>query len=306
MRFLSSRWLKVGVSLGLFAFLLNATDLSVFHQYLSAAPITWVVIVFIGYELGQVLSAYKWQILARPLGFTQPLRMFVTYYFSGMYLNLFAPSTVAGDFGRGALLAGSRGKLGSAIQSVVADRVSGLIMLLWVCAVASFFTDHETLSGSVRYGVSAAAIGTTGGWLLLPKLLGNTLLSNLKICHALAKLVGPYQTARSVLGRACGLSIVFHLFQIGLQLLLALALHIDASVWILMVYIALVGMLSNLPVSFGGIGVREGGYVMLLTPLGVEREQALAFGFLWSAVVLVANATGGLALLFTPPAKEIK
>jgi uncharacterized membrane protein YbhN (UPF0104 family) len=305
LRILSSRWLKVGVSLGLFAFLLNSTDLSAFRQHLSTAPIVWVAVAFVGYLLSQVLSAYKWQVLARPLGFSQPLRVFTTYYFSGMYLNLFAPSTVAGDFGRSALLAGSGGKLGAAAQSVVADRVSGLIMLLWVCAVASFFTHHETLSESVRYGVSAVAIGATGGWFLLPKILGNALLANFKIRHALTKLVGPYQTAQFVLGRACGLSVIFHLFQIGLQLLLALALHIDASVWVLMVYIALVGMLSNLPISFGGIGVREGGYVMFLTPLGVEKEQALAFGLLWSAVVLVANAMGGLALLFAPTPKEM-
>lgn len=306
MHIFSSRWFKVSVSIGLFVFLLGSTDLPAFRRQLSAAPIPWVIVTFVGYLLGQVLSAYKWQVLARPLGFTQPLRVFTTYYFSGMYLNLFAPSTVAGDFGRSALLAGRGGKLGAAVQSVVADRVSGLVMLLWVCAASSALTDLGAFSPAIRYGMIVAAIAPTIGWLVLPALLNRTFFMSRRLRDFVEKLVSPYQQTPLVLGRACGLSMVFHFFQIGLQLLLALALHIDVSVWALVVYIAFVGVLSNLPISFGGVGVREGGYVMFLTPLGVEREQALAFGLLWSAVVLVANAAGGLVLLFAPTAKEMK
>ena len=265
---------------------------------------SWVIVTYVGYLLGQALSAYKWQVLARPLGFAQPLHVFTMYYFSGMYLNLFAPSTVAGDFGRSALLARSGGELAAAVQSVLADRVSGLVMLVWVCAVSGLLTDRGVLPFTVRYGIVAAALAPTVGWFVLPALVRRTLIVSRKLHDFVEKLITPYQQAPLILGRACGLSLVFHLFQMGLQIFLASALHIEVSAWILMVYIALVNILSNLPISFGGIGVREGGYVMLLTPLGVEHEQALAFGLLWSAVILVANATGGLALLFAPAAKE--
>jgi uncharacterized membrane protein YbhN (UPF0104 family) len=304
----SSRWFKVSVSLGLFAFLLVSTDLTTFRQHLSAAPLPWVVVAFFGYLFGQIISAYKWRMLAHPLGFTQPLRIFVSYYFSGMYLNLFAPSTVAGDLGRSALLAGERGRLGAALQSVMADRASGLIMLLWICAVGSFPADLETLPIPLHHGMIAVALGATAGWLLLPTLLGRAFFLSHKLRAVVEKLVVPYHNAPLVLGRACGVSLLFHFLQIGLQILLARALYIDTSVWALLVCIPLVSMLSGLPISFGGVGVRESGYVMLLTPLGVERAQALALGLLWSTVVLSANATGGLALVLSakaqPPLKH--
>lgn len=303
MRILSSRWVKIGVSFGLFVCLLLSTDLPTFRQHLSAAPLIWVIVAFVGYLVGQVISAYKWRVLARPLGFTQPFRVFVSYYFSGMYLNLFAPSTVAGDFGRGALLAGESRKLGSALQSVVVDRVSGLIMLLWICAASSLPADLEPLSAAVRYGVIAVALGATGGWFLLSTLLRRSWVLHPKVRGVVEKVVGPYQREPLVLGSACGVSLFFHLFQIGLQILLARALYIDTSMWGLLVCIPLVNVLSSLPISFGGVGVREGGYILLLTPLGVARAQALAFGLLWSAVVLSANAVGGIALLLSPPAR---
>ena len=128
LRIVFSRWFKIATSLALFAFLFHSIEFAVFRQQLAAARLEWVAVAFVGYLFGQILSAYKWQLLARPLGFYCPLRAFVVYYFVGMYLNLFVPSTIAGDVGRGFLLATRGGRAPAALQSVFADRVSGLVM----------------------------------------------------------------------------------------------------------------------------------------------------------------------------------
>jgi uncharacterized membrane protein YbhN (UPF0104 family) len=56
----------------------------------------------------------------------------------------------------------------------------------------------------------------------------------------------------------------------------------------------LVGTFSALPVSLNGIGLREGGYIFLLTRIGVSPEQAIAFGLLWIIVVALDSSIGGL------------
>lgn len=300
MQFLSSRWFKLGISLGLFALLLWSTDLQAFRERLKGARFEWVLLAFVGYLLSQALSAYKWQVLARPLGFLQPFRVFMAYYFAGMYCNLFAPSTVAGDFGRSALLAEGRGRLGSALQSVVADRVTGLVMLLWVCAFGVVFAEPVALPSRWRMGVVVAALGAVVGWQFLPRLLDRFFHVDNKIRRFLYKLTGPYQNEPLVLARACGLSLLFHFFQLGLQVIVAHAISLDVSIWYLIVCIPLINIMSGLPISFGGLGVREGGYVMFLSLVGISSERALAFGLLWSAIVLAANAAGGLALVFSP------
>jgi uncharacterized membrane protein YbhN (UPF0104 family) len=297
---LSSRWFKIAVSLGLFALLLRSTDLNVFHERLSGVQIEWVALAFIGYLLSQVLSAYKWRVLALPLGFTQPFRSFMAYYFAGMYLNLFTPSTVAGDFSRGALLAEGRTRLGPALQSVVVDRVSGLVMLLWVCVIGLLFVDPGVLPLPWRIGVVAAAVGAVAGWWFLPQVLTRLFHTENKLRRLLDQFIGPYHNEPRVLVKACGLSLLFHFFQLGLQLLIAQALHLDVSLWYLVVSIPLINIISGLPISFAGLGVRESAYVLFLTFVGISRERALAFGLLWSAIVLAANATGGLALVLSP------
>jgi len=89
----------------------------------------------------------------------------------------------------------------------------------------------------------------------------------------------------------------FHLFQLGLQGLIAAAVGLSIPFWYLLLFIPVVQILSTLPISFGGLGLREGGYIIFLTLWGIERDQALAFGLVWSAIVLGANLCGGLVLL---------
>ncbi len=303
MRFLASRWFKAGISLGLFACLLGATDLRVFTRQILAARSEFVLLAFVGYLASQALSAYKWRLLAVPLGFDQPLRAFTLYYLAGMYLNLFAPSTVVGDLGRGVLLAGNGGGIGPALQSVLADRVSGLVMLLWVSATGFMLFGPTVLPAALCYGTIAAAFLSVAGWWVLPRVIGRLFSPWHRLRWLVEQFLLPYQTETGVLGRACGLAFVCHLCQLGLQVLLAHALGLAVPVWYLLLFIPLVHILSALPLSLGGVGVREGGYVVFLALIGIGRDEALAFGLLWSALVLGSGLVGGLVLLLLPEAR---
>jgi uncharacterized membrane protein YbhN (UPF0104 family) len=62
----------------------------------------------------------------------------------------------------------------------------------------------------------------------------------------------------------------------------------------------LVHTLSALPLSFGGAGVREGSYVVFLALIGIGKNEAVAFGLLWTALVFGSGLIGGLVLLISP------
>jgi glycosyltransferase 2 family protein len=299
LRFLSSRWFKIVVSLGLFGFLLYSTDTEALRKQLVAVRFDFLAAAFAGYLLSQVLSAYKWQVLARPLGFLQPFRPFVVYYFVGGYLNLFAPSIVVGDIGRGLLLAADGGNTGAALYSVVVDRLSGVVMLVWVSATGFLLFGPTILPPTLCYGVAALAFASLLMWWVLPYILQFPFANRPFIERIVKKLIMPYRGNTTTLGYACVISYVFHWFQLSLQVLLVYALNLPVPLWYLMLFIPLVHILSALPLSFAGLGVREGGYVAFLSLVGVGKDQALAFGLLWSALVLGSGLVGGLVLLFS-------
>jgi glycosyltransferase 2 family protein len=56
-----------------------------------------------------------------------------------------------------------------------------------------------------------------------------------------------------------------------------------------------VAMAQVLPLSLGGLGVREGMLVLFLEPLGVSAGRAVAIGLLWYAVMLFVSLFGAPA-----------
>jgi uncharacterized membrane protein YbhN (UPF0104 family) len=63
-------------------------------------------------------------------------------------------------------------------------------------------------------------------------------------------------------------------------------------------------LVAVLPISLGGIGVREAALVALLAPYGAPRDAVLASGLLWQAVLIVTGVVGLVAtqLAVRPPA----
>lgn len=51
-------------------------------------------------------------------------------------------------------------------------------------------------------------------------------------------------------------------------------------------------LIAILPISLGGIGVREAALVSLLAPYGAPRDAVLASGILWQGVMIVTAVTG--------------
>ncbi len=296
----ASRWFQLSVSLILLGVLFVSADWRAFVSQLWTAQPGYVVVAFVGYVLGQVLSAYKWGLLARVVGFDQSLRSFVSYYFGGMYLNLFSPSTIAGDVGRGVLLAGGREGVGRALQSVLADRASGTVMLIWVSALSFVVLGPTVLPAVVCYGTIAAAVGAVLVWWLLPRLMALLFVPGHVIRRSSEKLLAPYHTRPRLMLGVCSLAFGFHVFQIGLLPLLAHALNVSVPFWYLMVCIPLVTLVSSLPLSFGGLGIREGSYVLFLSLVGVSQNEALAISLVWTALVFGAGLVGGLVLFMSP------
>jgi uncharacterized membrane protein YbhN (UPF0104 family) len=64
------------------------------------------------------------------------------------------------------------------------------------------------------------------------------------------------------------------------------------------ILVPMVSLLTLLPISVNGMGVREGGTALFLAPLGIGEGTALSLALLWFAVGAAASLLGGLVYLF--------
>jgi uncharacterized membrane protein YbhN (UPF0104 family) len=288
---LGSRWVKVALSVVLLALLAYETDTAGLRQAVLAADPFWFAAALIGNIFSQVVSSIRWGMVTKPVGFSESYGRLISYYFSGMYLNLFAPSTVAGDIGRALFLAAGR-RRALAFRSVLADRMIGLAAMVLIGALSTLSLPGLPLPGFTRWIAALTPPLIFVGWMMLPKLVKRLLPARNRWRRLVEKELAPYWNDRALLARTMIVSGFFHLIQIGSQVALARALGLSIGARFFLVFVPIVNILGMLPVSFSGIGVREAGYWYFLTQMGVDRESAIALGLLGSVIVLVTGLSG--------------
>ncbi|MFO0809735.1 MAG: lysylphosphatidylglycerol synthase transmembrane domain-containing protein [Gemmataceae bacterium] len=247
----------------------------------------------------QVVSALRWRMLARPLGFTQSAPSFVGYYYVGMFFNLLLPTSIGGDAVRAVYLNAKSGRRSAAVLSVLLDRLSGLAVLLVVACVAAAICPIE-LPAWVELAVAGSAVCAAVGLFLLPmssRLLARFYrLQNLATTfHSTLRL---YRRDPNLLAGSTVLSIVVQIAGVAQVALLGQAVGIDAPLAVYGVAVPMVALLTLLPVSLSGMGVREAGMLLFLAPAGVPAGPAVAVAFLWFCVQTVGGVVGAGVYLF--------
>lgn len=295
-----SIWLKVAITLALLAWLLGRIDLaSVAKAVMGLSADT--IAVAVGLVLLQhVVLAWRWHRIVRWLGGDWSLRNSLKWLFIGLFLNQALPTGIGGDAARMWALHRNGHSAAVAVSSVVAERGTGLAVLCLMIVLA------------VLVGPSSLATSRLGQVLVLCSLGVIALLATLVLADRWltrwlpARIAGPSgrlaaavrsvcATRRAFLEVLAGGVVAASLgLWAGIVLGDALGVGQEASV-----YVALIGatvLLTLVPVSLGGWGVREAGMVALFSQMGSAPEPVLALSVLWGLLPLSVALPGALLL----------
>ncbi len=304
------------VSVALLSWLAWRTDWQQIGQAFASLRINlWLAAVGL-YLLTQIISSLRWQLLSQPLGFQRPLRQFIAYYFIGMYFNLFLPTSVGGDVVRAWYLDGRPGQRLQAFLSVFIDRFSGLLVLLALaCGTAAFCT--VALPAWISMSVWITGLCAVCGLVALPwvvAVMGDRLPESGSIGRRVRRLTQSLSEALHLFMRRPGLLLATTLLSLGVQAanvvvvwLVGRALELDVPASYYGIFVPMISLLTLAPVSLNGMGVREGGAVLFLAPLGVGQAAAVSLAFLWFCVFTAASLCGAAVYLwgsFSLPAQE--
>jgi len=100
--------------------------------------------------------------------------------------------------------------------------------------------------------------------------------------------------SKGVVGYILGLSIGRQLMGVLSFYLLALSIGMDISFIVIGWVGSVIQIITMLPISFSGLGVREGSLIVLLQSYGVSATDALAVSFLLFGRRILFGAVGGL------------
>lgn len=297
--------LRLLVVAGLLAWIASRVDLAAFGRTLAGADARWLAAAGLLVAAAHGIAALRWHRLLRAAGSTWRFGRSLAVYAAGVFLGLFLPTGIGGDVYRLARVRGSGAGLALGATTIVLERAIGLFALL-VVGAGFVFAEPGTRPWGLAFaaGIACGLLGLVA--LAVP---GGTD----RLADALARLprLGPPLAARvratfppAVLDRLRGalpgtvaLSLVNHALLIAVNLLLARGLGLAAPWSAICATVPLVLLAAQIPITPGGIGVREAGYVFFLGRLAVGEEQALALALAWAALLYLVGLLAALGLL---------
>src|SRR2546427_72975 len=102
---------------------------------------------------------------------------------------------------------------------------------------------------------------------------------------------------RRLLATAAIVSVVLHLTQVAGQYVLARAAGARLPFSYCLIFYPVISVMTSLPVSVNGVGVREGGYLYFLTRIDIDDSIAVTLGLSWVAETFLACLAAGVLFL---------
>jgi uncharacterized membrane protein YbhN (UPF0104 family) len=252
----------------------------------------WLIALAI-YLVAQLASSVRWRLLAQVHELEGSHGRFLAYYFIGMFFNLVLPTSVGGDVVRAWYLARqAEGRRTGAFLSVLADRGIGLVVLIAVACVALWLYP-QPLPLWVTATVLGLGAASAAAVILFPALpwLKDRLPLHPRMREVLSATT-IYLRYPGALTWATLLSLVVQLANIVLAWLIGRGLGLNVPLVYYCILSSVVSVLTLLPVSVNGMGLREWGTALLLAPLSVSPAQAVTLSLLIFAVQAAASLGG--------------
>jgi len=279
--------LRSVLGLGLLAALLWYSEPGrIWELFRNASP--WLLLWIPLLSLARIwIMAQRFHVLVAPL---QPIdrATLARQFLVGAYANNFLPTAIGGDALRIAMLRQEHVSGRLALSLVLLERLIGFAALVALSAAGAFLVD---LPAAIRAIVVALALATLLGILIFRALLrapGQTRWS---------RLVSPdLRLEGRTLALAFAWSLVLQLFSIGLSWVVGLALGAAVPAGIYLALVPLVWVVTMLPVTIGGVGLREAAFVYLFGSAGVSSEVSLGISLGTWAGLLFSGLLGGIVL----------
>lgn len=320
--------LRIVISAGILVFLFktqfkNFSEITDFFRH-SNVNIWFLIISLITYWIGISLLVLRWQILLKTQRIKATFGFLFGSYLVGYFFNNFLPTSIGGDVYR--IYDTSKLKHSSGMKAasiVLMERTTGIvssILYLFFALAIGFVKNSNVELKFGRWDISnhlliilivvffAISIVVMLILLFPDSFRLNILFRKLKFLHKWEdKLKQVYDTFKSF--RKFKLIL---LITIVLSLILQFAFTLNysfagmgfgitgLSILSYIFIVQLCGILSMIPISIGGIGVREGIFVVLVGALGGEKNIAAIVSIAILIMILIPGVAGGIIYAFRP------
>lgn len=292
------------VSLALIVIIFLQIDFrSLAQVFLSVNPVLFLLAGLL-FVAQQVLTAFSWAILLRTKQNNLPFKKVLEAHIVGNFLGTFMPSSLGYDVARVFRLSKHLARRVDAISSMFVCRIIGLLVLLLFAFGVSIPVsqlDHDANTLGLVIGILAVFLLTLG--LLfnerfmrtLGRLFDSTGLHSIKEKLRQVYLsIREYSSQRAAVLQVGLITLILQVLGILFIYFVGLSLGISVPLMYYFIFIPIIVVITLLPISVAGIGLREGSFVYFFSHVGATEPQALSMSLLVFAQTLLLALIGGI------------
>ncbi len=304
----SRRWLPAVLrwiaALGVLGVLLHFLPVATVRKAIAQIPAWLFLAALAGYLLAHTAGIAKWRMVVNAAGAELDFPTCAQCYLGGLFGTLFLPSIVGGDLIRLAVGLRRSPRPAAVLAGNIVDRfldvaAQAALVLLGLILLPGSVPQYlqETAHKALLVCVAAMVILVALTILLRGALLAGR---SVRFRRRLARLRHALRTVsrqphKLLFGWLAGTFIQSTFLILTARLAVACGLLLPLRVWLFAWPLAKLAAL--LPLTQGGIGVREAALVALLAPFGAAGHLVLAAGLVWEGVIIAGGLLSGCAAL---------
>jgi len=292
------RWIA---ALGALAILFHFLPVAPLRAALARVPPIRFAIILVLYLCAHAVGVFKWRMVVNTAGSQLDLPTSAQCYLGGLFGTLFLPSIIGGDVVRMAVGLRRSPRPAAVLAGNVVDRFldaaaqSTLVFLGLILLPGSLPPQFAPLAEKVLFigALLASAILILLFFVRKPLLGGRSHRFRRRLArfrHALRSVGRQPQVV--IFGWLLGVMIQGTFILLNALLAISCGLFLPFRVWLFAWPLAKLAAL--LPLTQGGMGIREAVLVALLLPFGAASSLTLAAGLIWEGVIIAGGLIAGL------------
>ncbi len=244
-------------------------DLSKVIEIVKNSNFLYLFLALLFYNFSQIVSAFRNKYVLSLFGLIIDKITAIKLYYIGMFYNTFLPGGIGGDGYKLYYLNKTyHKKVKPILQSLLVDRISGLGGLLFLLGILFLFSKFNK---NLTYLDLFALIALYPTLFLAIKFMFKNFLKGFKTYNIY--------------------SLIIQLLQVISALFIVLAINEKYIIEFLVLFL-ISSVVSVIPISFGGVGLRELTFIYGLGYLGLSLDRGVSFSFIFLVITLLSSFIG--------------
>ncbi len=301
--------IKLVLFVGICTWIVKSVNITESLNVLKKTNLLYYLIAFLLSNLSNIFLTIKWHRLSTPLNIKSNFWELLCLNYISVFYSIFIPGQASGEVIKGLKLIKKEGSHQTIWVPIFIDKITNVLIVFIIGSIATLLDSNFRKNTSLvilLITITALLVlltlilfseNTTKIVDFLKKILINILtifkLNTQFIKNFSVDYFENYKKQDLILLETLMWSLFIKIPPVFSLYFLALSLNIDLNIIQSAWLFSLVSVVSLLPISFSGLGVREGTIIVLLSKIGIPNSFSLSLSMLIFTTGILMGLIGG-------------